>query len=164
MAKRIGKNRGIQSQFWNLKEREFSEFKLKIKVVKKLPSKIHKHAKGLICWGFMAEPDRATLQGFPYPESGGLIEATINQAYATINEIGVMQKFLVHNYNQAFKLDLELSSTRLSFLFDMLKYDAHPFYDSNELIDLVYDRAIKQGLIKPENEESDKKEKQSDGS
>ena len=152
-GKRIGKNRGIQSQFWNLKEPEFPPFKLEIKVVKKLPSKIHKHAKGLICWGFMAEPKHATLQGFPYPEPGGLIKATINQAYATINKIGVMQKLLVHNFNQAFKLDLDLSSARLSFLFDMLKYDAHPFYDSDELIDLVYDSAIKQGLIKPENQE-----------
>lgn len=139
-------NRGIQSQFWNLKEPKFPPFDLNIKVVKRLPSKIHKHAEELLCWGFMADSTYPMLHGYPM-KTRGLIKQPIGGGYATINEFGIMQKLLVFNINRSFKLNLNLSLSTISIIMDMYRYDSDPYYDSDQLKDLVYHNAVEQGLI-----------------
>jgi len=142
---------GIESQFWNIQEPEPQEFKLNIKFVKRFPSKIHKHAEHLICWAFKADTSNSTaiLVGFPANEGGGEIEALINNCYAIVNEYGIAEKLLVHNYNRAFKLNLRESASSYAWMIQILKYGGRHYFDSDSLKDLIANCAIEQGVIKP---------------
>lgn len=132
-------NMGIASQFWDLKEPEYPEFKLNIEFVDKFPEKILKHAEKLIAWAFKAGPKTPTLTGFPIEHSSGRIDTMIFKAYAIVNEYGVFKQVLVHNTSRAYLLELRLAASSLSWLLRILKSDGKMFFDSDEFSKYIQD-------------------------
>jgi len=143
MSKRI--NRGIASQFWDIKEPDIEPPELNIEIVKEFPEKIYKRAEKVLAWAFKVGPKKLTLCGFPM-ESGGNFTHIIDKMYVTINELGMMEEILAHNYSYAYKLKLEFSATRLSYLLQILKYDGDCYFDADNLKEHIAGMAEEQGL------------------
>jgi len=132
--------RGIQSQFWNIKDPEPQEFNLEIKIVDKFPEKISKHAAHLTCWAFKANQNgKAVLVGFP--EIGGEIEDQINVCYAIVNKSGTPIEMLFHNYMNSYTVKLEESASSYNFMLQILKCEGQQYFDSNCIVDLIRNKA-----------------------
>lgn len=144
---RIGTDRGIESQFWNIQEPEPLPFNLDVKIVDEFPEAHVARAISLLFWGFRADKKIPTVVGFPMGP-GGQFEQPVPKAYATINGYGNMKEMIAFNYSYSFKLNLDFSASRILMLHAILKHDGHPFFDSEGVKDLVYNLAVKQGLVK----------------
>lgn len=153
---RIGIERGIASQFWNIQESEPINFKLDVEIVKEFPKKIYEKAEKLICWAFMAQ-EKPVLVGFP--RTGGEVKVRVAKCYAIVNKLGVPEELLIHDRVRSYKLIPNESVHDFLAMINILKFDGQLYFDSESFTNLIYSEAEKAGFVDEEGWRKDFQER-----
>ena len=139
-------HRGIESQFWNLKEKKVPELKLKFEIVKEFDKEIYDKAEQIICWAFELDEKNAKLCGFP-SEKGGEIRRNIHLLHIKINELGIPVEYMGSCYpHRPVKFLHSFSAAHFSFMLDLLKYGGRCYYSPDCITDMVQVDAEEKGL------------------